>query len=252
MRVVDGSDEMGWLTTDFSDELWAVGVEVAGYPSRAKVFHAIWENPTDQSSTTYDEIEKEAIAAGVAPRMVGDTNLSEMTTLTGVTGGPSSQPPGWRRLLWADLADRWDVHLDASQVAPEQAFHPRLDSGSWPVSIQPPTEGSLDWESYERLMAITGRATASDAIYVYSTVLQWYGDTGLAHPLLEATADELLDNYASSPAAGSGQNWWPADRSWLVYTDYDLSTTNVLGTEDLIAEIVSDEFLETVHIDRYV
>ena len=164
--------------------------------------------------------------------------------MTGVVGGPSAIPNGWRRLRWAELADRWEVPLDVAEVNPLNAFRPGLSTGSWPSSIRPPTEGSLDWETYERMMAILRAFTGSSPILVYSTILAWYGDTGFEVPLVTATMDELLASYTTAPISGSGQNWWPIDREWLVYTDYDLCSTVVHGDEDLISEVVADDFLE--------
>lgn len=39
---------------------------------------------------------------------------------------------------------------------------------------------------------------------------------------------------------------WPADRSWLMYSDWDLSGTKLYGPPELLAMIEEDEFLETV------
>ncbi|GAA4885712.1 hypothetical protein GCM10023235_78510 [Kitasatospora terrestris] len=41
-------------------------------------------------------------------------------------------------------------------------------------------------------------------------------------------------------------NWWPADRSWFVYSDSDLSATEVHGSKELIAAILADSSFEAV------
>jgi hypothetical protein len=41
-------------------------------------------------------------------------------------------------------------------------------------------------------------------------------------------------------------NFWPADRSWLVYTDWDLMATRVGGCRELIAALDADGELETL------
>lgn len=45
--------------------------------------------------------------------------------------------------------------------------------------------------------------------------------------------------YADDRFSASPQNWWIADRSWLVYTDWDLTTTTVCGEEELIEAVVN-------------
>ena len=39
---------------------------------------------------------------------------------------------------------------------------------------------------------------------------------------------------------------WPDNRSWFVYTDWDLSGTRVSGTAELIDSVVADLELETI------
>jgi hypothetical protein len=41
-------------------------------------------------------------------------------------------------------------------------------------------------------------------------------------------------------------NIWPADHSWLIYTDYDLNATRVSGSPELIEALYSDQDLDTV------
>ncbi len=249
MDVIDGSEQMAWLISGRGDGMWSVGVEPDGFEARVKVFHAMWEHPSAGKAESYDQAEKRSIAEGERePRIVGDTNLSEVGTLIGTVGGPSQRPSGWRRLRWSDLAQRWGVAIDADAVNSVACFSPGLKSGSWPTSILPPTEGSLDWESYERLMSILCSVPGPHSILAFSTILTWFGDTGFEVPLVYSTAEELLAEYQSSPLNGSGQNWWPEDRRWLVYTDYDLCTTTVHGDRDLIQMISSDDYLEAFEL----
>nr|CTQ90460.1 hypothetical protein [Kibdelosporangium sp. MJ126-NF4] len=40
-------------------------------------------------------------------------------------------------------------------------------------------------------------------------------------------------------------NLWPADRSWFVYTDWDLWATRISGPPELIAAVTAHSELET-------
>jgi hypothetical protein len=42
--------------------------------------------------------------------------------------------------------------------------------------------------------------------------------------------------------------WWPPDRSWLVYTDYDCTTTVVAGAAQLVEALEADPEMETVRL----
>jgi hypothetical protein len=64
--------------------------------------------------------------------------------------------------------------------------------------------------------------------------------------LLEATLAELPGIYDWPEAAGSPSNIWPDDRSWFVYSNYDLSGTRVSGSAELVASVVADSELETI------
>ena len=43
---------------------------------------------------------------------------------------------------------------------------------------------------------------------------------------------------------------WPADRSWIVNTDYDLASTYVACDEDLADAILADPTLEALPVSR--
>ena len=72
-------------------------------------------------------------------------------------------------------------------------------------------------------------------------------------PRVAASSVELDDGELSQ--FGNGQdmwfigtpsNFWPSDRSWFVYTDWDLWGTKVSGPAVLINAIRSDPNLETL------
>ena len=51
-------------------------------------------------------------------------------------------------------------------------------------------------------------------------------------------------------------NLWPTDKSWFVYTDWDLMATKVSGPAELVAAIEADDELESLRwepsIDTYL
>lgn len=218
--------ELSWLTD-------ACGQQVTGfgpppYPAGLWILHAMYEAETEDLA---------------ARRRAQDEDEAD-------EAGWSADPgQGWRRLRWHELAERTGDPVVAQHVAPQyrvpsfRAFPSvRQGDGLW-ETIRWPDWGSLDRESFHSLAAVLQRFSGSDTV-------------AFAHPctlrdpevephvfrgrLRDLDALEQLDVY-HSPA-----NIWPADRSWLVYTDWDLSGTKVYGPPELLKMIEEDEFLESV------
>lgn len=53
--------------------------------------------------------------------------------------------------------------------------------------------------------------------------------------------DEM--GFSTSPTA-----WWPKDRQWVVYTDWDLSFTVIAGSAELDARLNRSRELEIVRV----
>ncbi|MCP3973627.1 MAG: hypothetical protein GY720_03960 [bacterium] len=245
MSTVDGTSELGWLRKGSTKEVWTTGVQAIGFASRVRILHSMWEHPSGaEGAPSYDQVEK------ASPSEESDEairKILEGAVATGVGLGPDFKPNGWDRLPWRTLAERWRVALDLGHVDPLASFSDHLRDGSWPVSIHPPTEGSLDWDSLEHLVAVVRRHTSSPKLYRMSTWQIWLDDP-FPNAIWHGTPDELLSAYEEY---GSGANWWPEDHSWLVYTDYDLTTTIVQGSDGLISELTNDPYLETVELEPF-
>lgn len=89
------------------------------------------------------------------------------------SAGMAIPGPAGKRLRWRDLSDRTGdpiVPLDHATILPfpsRHAFPSARRQGSWPASIKPPTEGSLDWESFCALAAVL-RAFSGPETVVYA------------------------------------------------------------------------------------
>ena len=44
-------------------------------------------------------------------------------------------------------------------------------------------------------------------------------------------------------------NIWPADRSWFVYTDYDLWATRISGSQALIDALIEDSEIDAARCE---
>lgn len=201
----------------------------------------MYENSKLSLSTTYDEVLKARISAGeVKPVMIGNVDLNGVGTLTGGTLGYTDYPGNdWVRVRWKSWASRTGLDLEgAPTFPPSSSWFP---ARSWPISVIPPGEGSIDGESLRALSRIL-----PDADLCYSMPAALTTHRFEENVVNESTFAELIDLLESGSLTFSPANIWPEDRSWFIYTDYDLWATRVSGPADLIARIETDPDLETI------
>lgn len=250
-RVHDPAEQFGWLVDQAGEE------EVAGYDlnawSRAVwVLHRMYENPGLQGIGTHDEWHKRRLDVGdIAPTIIGGVNFEQGLTVTGIRLGYVVRPgEDWQRVTWSDYISRSGGAGAECGYPPCYRWFP---PGGWPVGIKPPPEGSLDEESLEALLEIlaavspSGHETACYAHYSplaandYDTPHIWRGP-------LRSIPD--LINQRGGPYPSSPSNFWDVDRSWFVWTDWDLQGTKVSGSEDLREALQGSADLETTSWPR--
>ncbi|MFN8020506.1 MAG: hypothetical protein U0Q03_03155 [Acidimicrobiales bacterium] len=64
--------------------------------------------------------------------------------------------------------------------------------------------------------------------------------------MYEFRLGELAALAESIHIAATPSNWWPIDRSWFVYTDYDLWGTKFSGDVSMVASLADVADLETI------
>src|SRR5262249_48870871 len=152
--------------------------------------------------------------------------------VTRTVGGYLTRPgPGWRRLRWQELERRSGGHL--------VWLEPRVPpSGSWfnnaelPESLIAPPEGSLDEASFIALLGVLedhsadGADTSCFAYYAPMTSRSFGEDR-----LFEGPLGSVRNLVEGDDALGcTPSNIWAQDRSWFVWTDWDLWGTKISGT----------------------
>ena len=242
--AADLDAEIEWLGGDRSDGAMC-GFDPSGWEASIWVLHAMFELPGVDADLTYDEAHRARVAAGLEePDMVGDVNLSELTTQTGGQLGLTSWPgPEWIRLRWRELALRLGIDLGDSEHPPCFRWFPYR---SWPVAIEPPCAGSLDAVSLEALLVhLDGASPERDCIATYAIVAAgpepgvrrcFRGPVGAIRGLVDERESRI----------GTPSNFWPVDKAWFVYTDWDLWATKVSGSRDLVERLVADPRIETL------
>lgn len=225
-RLTDYS-EARWLEDQPGARLYG-GVCPVGYASYTRIFHAIFEAP-----------EPHHPGEGVNSRPLGLV----------------TRPAGWTRTTWRDFCERQGLNftMEMQKYGLEiltDLFSPWLmKTVGWPTWMQPPTEGSLDEESLRRLIDILLEACGDCQVVAY------YCPTVMAHlddlPTLFGGRLSEIWTLAHDVSTGgcSPQNWWPLDRSWVVYTDWDLTSTIIAATPKLSSELLVDDVLECYSVN---
>ena len=152
--------------------------------------------------------------------------------------------PVWERRRWADVvSEPIDPRLGSGGLPPSSWLLPREVMGIT-------SEGSMQGESVRGLLEVlSGVTRATETCYaLYAQMTTWEFDS-LA--LYEVSWDSVPHIFGSEDLPSSSpSNLWTADRSWFVWTDYDLCATKVSGSPDLITMVRRHPLLETVEWPR--
>jgi hypothetical protein len=246
---VRSQDDLGWLIARGGENLpYFTGSDVAGWEDSTWVLNSFYELPFTGALPTHDELHKSRIASGdEEPLIINGVNLDDETTSTGGGLGYQRRPKAdWQRRTWSEMLSRFPRPSPESGTPPCYHWFPIRD---FPANIELPTEGSLAEEDFTELIDVLARHSSSQVCSVYFAEISdvWLGwrdtpvfDTRLADlPVVIKEAAE--DKQVFTPA-----NIWPPNKSWLVYTDYDLWATKVSGSTELINELRSNPVLETL------
>jgi hypothetical protein len=219
------------------------GLDVSGWDDSIWILHAMYENAALPSNMTYEQLDTARREAGeLEPVFVGDVNLSSIGINPGTNLGFTDHPgDGWRRLTWADHFGRVGENAGENKTAPPSSHW--FPPGSWPLSIRSPGEGSIDGESLRTLISILSTRETTERCYFHPSALTTgnYDENVAYEGQLSEVFELISDGQGFSPS-----NFWPADRAWFVYTDYDLWATRVSGSRELIAELESGAEVESL------
>ncbi|MFF7994659.1 hypothetical protein ACFZDG_33395 [Kitasatospora xanthocidica] len=246
------SAEADWLTELCEDG--STGFMPPGLPDAVWVLNAMYEHEQGPRDVSYEEYHQARLADGNRERRVlGGVDIDAVGVVTGGDLGRAEHPgPGWRRLRWAELAERTGDPVVPEGMLPCYRCLPSArKDGSWPLGIVPPTEGSLDRETWNRLVTVlTAYSPAGPdtrCFAYYNPLMLGTYDFENLHVRAGRLGDAAL-LYDTDDADFSPSNLWAADRSWVLCTDYDLWATKVAGPPALIEALLADPELEALRL----
>ncbi|MBE1535154.1 hypothetical protein [Actinomadura algeriensis] len=231
------------------------GYEPPRRPDAAWILHAMYAWREGLVTTTHDDLHRSVAAVWPPERSEGAgdvlADLEEIAIDTGTDLGRTGHPgSGWRRLRWRELARGFGEPVVPDGRRPgNRCLRQAHPAGSWSAAIRPPAEGCLDRESWHRLIGLllrhspSGDGTRCLAYYCPLVTNDWDEDTVLVGRLGDAGALYDHPDMASCPS-----NLWAEDRSWIVYCDWDLWGTKVVGPTSLVETLLADPELECVRL----
>jgi hypothetical protein len=179
--------------------------------------------------------------------------------------GFSPRPPhGWRRVLWKDVAEAKGVALrgplsERGEAPPCDGWEAVIDGPLFEAATEDafvvPAEGSMSQLELEKLIPILAAQTTTTRMH---GVLSYMDSSGyLAVPgdpegIRYALSFEL-PGMVSNLLTVSDPNdrvtpelWWPENRAWLVWSDYDLMGSKIFGSRALIQQVREHPDIETL------
>jgi hypothetical protein len=243
--------------TDWLEELAGCGVLgflPPAHPDAAWVLNAMYEHPQAPADVSYDDVHRARLADGTtAPFTLAGIDWSTVGTATGGGLGRAEHPgPGWERLRWSELSRRTGDPIVPEGLLPSyRCFPSARTEGSWPLSFAPPTEGSLDRPTWDRLVDVlidhSPAGPDTRCLAYYNPLMLPDVDVDNLH-VRSGSLGDAKALYDNPEVDYSPSNLWAADRSWIVGTDYDLWATKVAGPTPLIEALLTDPDLEAVRL----
>ena len=245
--LVPSQDGLGWLVASAGNGSYFTGTDATGWEDSTWILNPFYELPFEGTAPSHDKVHSARIAREVEPRVINGFDLDAASTTTGSSQGYERRPPvEWQRRTWSEMQARFPQDHPSGGRPPCYRWFP---VESFPANISLPSFGSLPEEDFAELIGVLGNNSSSPICSVYfADVFDHLLGPDKA-PVYDTRLRDLptiIQEASKEQQVFTPANLWPPDRSWLVYTDYDLWATKVSGSRDLIEELQTNPLLETL------
>lgn len=154
------------------------------------------------------------------------------------------------RSTWQELAE--SISVPFSPVLTWHQLQPALplseDGRSRPWAIW---EGELEQDTADALFDDLGRSGRGPFHFGFELSVLVLGDGPLLFRCDSLTEREaVLRAVGSLGAAVNSPEWvWPVDESWIVHTDWDLTSTYVAADPVVASRLLANDRLEAIEVD---
>ena len=149
------------------------------------------------------------------------------------------------RIRWRELAKLFGVPFDA-EICHEWFRASMEEPGCWPRFLSGPDDASLSAEELSAVLSVLRPfAGNQDSFFRFSEIAFIATDKPIQFC---GTLDELSTFLADGKYQFTPEYWWPADHSWCVCSDYDLTFTIVAGSKELVSGVFNDATLEAMQV----
>jgi len=159
------------------------------------------------------------------------------------TDPPSRGRIKGKRVLWRELAQRFSLEFHPEINA--SFFAPVSQEGTWIENLIGPDKGHLDEDTCGVLIDTLERFTGQHQCWFYYTGISI---SGYEPRLYHGDIQDIIGLTKLDGAMAPPEYWWPDDRSWCIYSDWDLTFTIVAGPSELIRLCADNSALEAVPV----
>ncbi|QFT87861.1 hypothetical protein FIU87_04265 [Bacillus sp. THAF10] len=125
--------------------------------------------------------------------------------------------------------------------------------GGYPRYLIYGNEGKLDTDELKEVVSELRAFTNDQECYFYYEVLKtiYAQPEDIGEHLYSGRLNDVLplSRIGEMGGLGSPTSWWPEDKSWCVFTGYDLEYSLVGGSKNLITALLSNPNLECLEVD---
>jgi hypothetical protein len=177
-------------------------------------------------------------------REIAILKIPPCTKLRSFVGNLRQEGQG-ARIRWRTLARLLGVPFEP-EICLEWFRASLEDRACWSRFLSGPDDGNLNAEELSEVLSVLRPFSGSqDCFFRFSPWLFTKTNKPLAfRGALDHLATFLRDEaYRFTP-----EYWWPANRTWCLCSDYDLTFTIVAGPKELISAVLNNATLEALEV----
>jgi hypothetical protein len=213
------------------------------YPAYCKIFHPIYEDLSiNDHSVSWHDIDKQE----AKPK---DEVLDEILFNSVMVYGGEYDPKDTKRIKWEDLAVRYGLTFHPEFSV--DSFSRNFRGFSFPRYLIGPDEGDLNVETCKEIVKSIAYATSDfearqQCFFHYDliTTRSFEDERLFEGQLIDVFKARELEDVSTTPT-----HWWPADETWFVCTDWDLSFTVIGGPDDVVDALIANVELDAIRVE---